>query len=357
MSAYKRIQLIALSALGLILPLIAFEISVRLGAFESTGPSDDRPNRYYFPSNAASPRDYPHDYDKPPQTFRIITVGDSFAFGDRLQFDDTFSKRIERWLNLRGGELKAEAINLSKPGFSTFDEVRLVREAVTRMNPDLVILQFTLNDPELRPYRDTHRAKLAPSRLEQPPFSHWHSLQLILKRLKNRRSRAEFKEYYQDLFNDPATWERCANALKDIRSLADGRSVPLVAVIFPLFDYSFDQTYPFLDLHHKVQQHLSALAVPTLDLFEAYRGKDNYRLTVIPGADSHPNEIANRIAAEEIYKFLFSNGLVPKELEAEFVRARNVYDPLRIRRLQPGDAKPSTAAAPNANTEPPAAVP
>lgn len=340
---------------GLVAPLAVLEIALRLGAFAQSKVRRDRPKEYFSAARAGSARDYPYAVQKPANTFRIVVVGDSFAFGDLLQFDDTFSKRLERWLNLTGGPRKAEVINLSKSGLSSFDELRLVKAALSTMNPDLILLDFTLNDPELRPYRETFKDSLQKSALDFELFREWRGLQFIRQRLKVYSSRAHFKQYYNDLFSNPETWNRCVGALTEMNKLASGSAVPFVAVIFPLFDHSLDNSYPFFDLHKKVQGTFSELGVPWLDLFDAYRGMEGARLTVIPGGNSHPNEIAHRIAAEEIYQFLRKNKLIPEELLPKTVRQRSIYDPLRLNTGTPasphaepaqGDATVTDPAAP-----------
>lgn len=82
-------------------------------------------------------------------------VGDSFSFAPQMQYDDSFSKRLERLLNANATDSpkspRAEVINLGVPGHSTVHEVRTVEEAL-KLSPDLVLLQITLNDAELRPF-------------------------------------------------------------------------------------------------------------------------------------------------------------------------------------------------------------
>jgi hypothetical protein len=90
-----------------------------------------------------------------------------------------------------------------------------------------------------------------------------------------------------------------------------------VAVVFPLFDFPIDARYPFADIHHLLQEKLRSLDVPALDLTAIYKGIEPRRLQLVPGHDSHPNEIAHRMAAEEIYSWFRREKLVPDDLFVE----------------------------------------
>jgi hypothetical protein len=53
------------------------------------------------------------------------------------------------------------------------------------------------------------------------------------------------------------------------------------------------------------------LEIPVLDLLRTYRGIDARRLAVTPFTDPHPSELAHRIAADRLVKYLLKNGLIP----------------------------------------------
>lgn len=75
-----------------------------------------------------------------------------------------------------------------------------------------------------------------------------------------------------------------------------------------------DESYPFHDVHQKIENLLERQSIPYLDLFEAYKNIPLDRLQLIPHQDFHPNEIAHRIAAEELYAWLSKEEFVPESL-------------------------------------------
>ena len=115
------------------------------------------------------------------------------------------------------------------------------------------------------------------------------------------------------MYRNPLSWEPFQNALALISERARAEHVPLAAVIFPLFDFKIDSSYPFKDIHAKIGAALEALGVPHLDLQDAFRGLTPERLQTRPGQDSHPNEIAHRIAADALAKWLTKSQIIPEE--------------------------------------------
>ncbi|MCO6429492.1 MAG: SGNH/GDSL hydrolase family protein [Deltaproteobacteria bacterium] len=321
----KAASAFALTILGLLFGLVIVEIFFRL-FYSSSKPGSawsDRPLFYYKAEAADSIQDYAYPRKKPENAFRIAVVGDSYSFAPYMQFTDTFPKRLEQILNLNTGSMRGEVINYGVPAFSTMHEVAAVDKAVRR-DADLVMLQITLNDAELKPYRPKGinadmvdpfgSFKVAES--SPAIYRYWKTLAFIAERLHNSRSHREYREYFPSLFNTDQNWREYTKSIKKIKRSCEGKSVPLVAVVFPLFGLPLDDTYPFHELHKKIEDHLAEEGIPFLDLFEIYRGIPLERLQVIPGADRHPNEIAHRMAAERIYLWLVERELIPTDLRA-----------------------------------------
>ena len=71
------------------------------------------------------------------------------------------------------------------------------------------------------------------------------------------------------------------------------------------------QDYPFAAIHERIAGICRDKNVPLLDLLPAYRCYRAEDLWVHP-TDHHPNEIAHRIAAEELLRFLQDRGLLSR---------------------------------------------
>ncbi len=75
---------------------------------------------------------------------RIAVLGDSFAEGDSVAFEDAISQVLQRRLRDRG--CRYEVINAGTVGYSTDQELLFFREEVSRYRPEIVVLLFYYND-------------------------------------------------------------------------------------------------------------------------------------------------------------------------------------------------------------------
>lgn len=327
----------ALSLLATAVALLGLECSVRLWqAVPSQPPRSDRPVFFYAPDRGPSLNDdYAYPPRKPPDTFRIVVVGDSFTFPYDVQFDDVFSKRLERMLNLSvapGERNKAEVLNFGRPGIGMWDEVPVVIQGL-EWNPDLVLLQITLNDGRfVSPYPLEY---LLPPHLRHPAIKRWRTLELVLNRIYAVQMRRAFVVLHRSGFDDPASWREFADSITAMRDACAAKKVPFAAVTFPMFEFPQDGRYPLGDIHAKIASLLVTLGVPSLDLLPAFTGMWPERLHTRPVENAHPNEIAHRLAAEQIYLWLEREKLIP---EALVVRRKFSIRGLISRPFTPPDA-------------------
>lgn len=84
---------------------------------------------------------------KSGDTYRIALLGDSFAFGWGVEYQESFAHQLEVILNeWGGGKLKVEVLNFGVPGYSTFQEVAKFQEIGDDFNVDAVLVYFVEND-------------------------------------------------------------------------------------------------------------------------------------------------------------------------------------------------------------------
>jgi hypothetical protein len=90
--------------------------------------------------NALGLRDSRTSYSKPPGTFRILALGDSYVEGAQVQANETLPARIERALT--SSSAPVEVINGGVLGYGTTQEYLLLDQEGPKYKPDLIVLFF-----------------------------------------------------------------------------------------------------------------------------------------------------------------------------------------------------------------------
>jgi hypothetical protein len=106
--------------------------------------------------NAEGARDRDHTVEKPPDTLRVVVVGDSYTSAFHVAMEDAFWAVAERRLSTCAalGGRSVEMISISKDGYGTTEELLALRHFGFKYQPDWVVLAFlTGND-----FRNNSRA-------------------------------------------------------------------------------------------------------------------------------------------------------------------------------------------------------
>lgn len=273
----------------------------------------------------------------------IAVIGDSFAEGAAVQEIDRFSQKLEYMLNLNDINSSVRVNNYARSGSSTFQQLKQLDSALNN-NDDIVILQITLNDTE--DWSDPEivfewRNEIIPSKPAnwmQPIINNSRLLAFAYTKYASIKSQTAFVQYYKNLYNtEYSGWKRFVNAIRKFKERCEDTNTSFIAVIFPLFSHNLDErVYPFKEIHQKIQDQLVVNDINFIDLYDFFKKMDHRRLEAIPGIDPHPNEIAHRIAAEEILEFLIAQGLLderqyPKERHSdEHERWQKIYEKMRL---------------------------
>ncbi len=157
-----RLWALAFGILLLVVILTAVEVGLRLGETgQASGAAPTlgrmiltvhpgvlwtmRPNRQESPrSNSLGFRDDEVNIDA---DLRILLLGDSVSWGDGITLkENAFPHLLETALNGTLSDTVIDLVNLSMPGYSTFQELRVLEWYGDRVRPDMVVLQFCLND-------------------------------------------------------------------------------------------------------------------------------------------------------------------------------------------------------------------
>lgn len=235
------------------------------------------------------------DYLPGPPGPTVLVVGDSFAAGQGVAWEETLGARVQAAL---GTEVRVAT--QASPG-AAFPDLTL-RYAVfgASLDPDVVVWVWVLNDlqPEVwSPEAGTLDFISDRRRLPWP-------LVLGVPRQLARSAAVEEATVRTIASAYASDSEPLAAAAEDFRTLGaalSAREARLVLVIFPLLHHL--EAYPFADVHRTIRRLGEAAGAEVLDLAPTFAGRDARTLWVNDN-DHHPNAEAHALAAEALVAHL-----------------------------------------------------
>lgn len=110
-------------------------------SFEEKLPWTNNTNIIYGMNKDSIRSDINYTIRKPPNTLRIITIGDSFTFGQFVNDNDTYPKQLELKLSnaLKNKFKNVEVINLGVPGYDPEYTIERYNLRGARYNADYII--------------------------------------------------------------------------------------------------------------------------------------------------------------------------------------------------------------------------
>lgn len=160
--------------LALLLPVLALELALRLfgpilpgnyrtGSFQAAHPLYGRfqvPNfdgwirtdefTAHMKTNSLGLRDDEVVLPKPPGTFRILVIGDSFVQASQVSVGQPFTEVLERALNASppspGRPARYDVVNAGVGGWGPGEEYLWLKNEGLKLQPDVVVLQLYLGN-------------------------------------------------------------------------------------------------------------------------------------------------------------------------------------------------------------------
>ncbi len=247
-------------------------------------------------TNSHGQRDREIPYERTPGVLRIAMVGDSLTMGWGVPYDALFSKRIEKLYDDAG--TKAEVVNLGVGNWNTVQEVEHFLTKGYKYQPDIVVLNYFVNDAEPTP---AHRHK--PSWLLKHCFSCVFFKGRLDMLLREATTRQNWADYYLGLYGGGKSegWLNAKAAIKRLADYCKQNNIKLLIAHLPeLHDV---QNYHFGSVTELVRQAANENDAPFVDLLPAMQFQASEDLWVTP-PDPHPNAFANELIAAGLYSAL-----------------------------------------------------
>ena len=253
--------------------------------------------------NSEGLRDREFSFEKPPDVYRVMMLGDSTTFGWGVRQEDTAAKFLERKLNadLPPRYNRVEVMNTGVGNYDTVQEVTYYETIGWKYHPDLVVLMFFINDPEPVPVEKkgflvdrSYLIAFATNRIDGV--------------LRHTGLRPDWKTYYASLYNDDRPgFQACKKALVSLANSTRSHDAKLLVAILPELHQINGDSYPFKPAHQKIREVMTAENVPVLELIDGLKDHGPEESLWVTALDDHPNAKANNLISDQLEQWIREN--------------------------------------------------
>jgi len=222
-----------------------------------------------------------------PDRRRILLLGSSITLGWGVAEENTLRARLQKRL---GG--KVEVLNAGVGNYSAERYVTLYRKRLQKLNPDIIVVHYFVNDAEILP----------------PPAGNWlirHSQmalmlwQAVINLTVGRSDLKGLEAHYREVYAQGSEGrKRMEAALSELAQLARANGATVVLAMMP--DIHNLSPYPFGFVHDHMRGIAERLDWTYVDLLQGFKDiKDPRSLFAIPG-DPHPNADGHAIMTDTL---------------------------------------------------------
>jgi lysophospholipase L1-like esterase len=222
-------------------------------------------------------------------------LGDSLTVGWGVPVEQTFSKRIEKLFAADG--VNAEVINTGVGNYNTIQEVEYFVTEGFKYRPDVVVLNFFVNDAEPILKHES------PSILARVCYACVFILGRVDTLTRKFLSKKDWAEYYLGLYDDgnATGWLKAKESIEKLAGYCKSHGIALVIANLPeLHDV---QHYRFGRISDLVRDAANQYSVDYVDILPYLQKEESAALWVTP-PDPHPNAHANDLIAQVLYRTL-----------------------------------------------------
>jgi lysophospholipase L1-like esterase len=283
--------------------------------------------------------------DKSEGEYRVVCLGDSCTFGKSVVEADSWPRQLETMLRAEMPGRTVNVVNCGVNGFAGTDYIKMWNAIGRRLNPDLMVVGYNLNDfPNVLKKIDVKVTKQAPIR------------KAVKKAVGGKANLDDLNEFalfrlarafYYD-FNRAKAWEDAERfaeesaadqdfkdieagisktqdadhllALEDqvrtLRDLAQAAGAQMALFLFPYESQVYMDDYERTPIV-RLSEICERLDVPFVDLADRFREEamkaDPPQEMFVYGDRYHPRPIGYRIVAENVLHVVRARGWLPAD--------------------------------------------
>jgi len=251
------------------------------------------------------------DFGKPApkedNELRIVVIGDSVAWGWGVEMGEAWPQQLEKALQASFLDRKISIYNLAVNGYSTQQEVRTLESKGLVYEPDIVIVNYALNDPTIEeggmwPYfapitriETWYRAKILWQGICNTVLAH---LEQLPSPLPHNNPWDSTTMIHRALFDQVET------GMLQLFQLQERHSFKVIFLVTPLFDFKKSEPYPWRGIHDLVRQKSQQYKFDYVDAQEYYKDYNSKKLSVDL---IHPNTLGHSIIAQAMSKKIMAS--------------------------------------------------
>ena len=262
--------------------------------------------------------------DSPAGATRVALIGDSTAFGWRVEFEESYGELVRRALESRTGK-PVVFRNFSVPGYNAAQEHSVFLRDIKPFDPHLLIVHHDHNDSEAT--GEGFSTWLPPEYGDN--FLGSAAIKILIRQVKNFSNKlSETTQGTDNEFLDGYCWRGPLydDMLGSRRMLMDSAreaGIPALALIFHanvVADPDYETSPIYERLHKGLAVGLSEMGYAVLDMFPKYQamlkesGNSNMEDLWIGDPDLHPNPKRHAFIADTLMEFIEQDASLQKLL-------------------------------------------
>ena len=236
------------------------------------------------------------DFSLPDQ--KILVLGSSITLGWGVDEANTFTATLENLLN-SSNQKKTRVINAGIGNYNSYYQMQLLKDQIATVGPDLVVLQYFLNDAEPNPVQK-NSLLLQNSLFLAFLYDKFAAIQYRLS------GGGTLEDHYEKIYTDNSpSWQRAQNDLLAMKEMTEKHSAKFVVMLVPEF-FNLDPKGPFKGFHNQIKQTLQGLNIHTIDTYDTFSKRffKKEKEVWVSDTDRHPNKEGHRIMAQFMFEHL-----------------------------------------------------
>lgn len=261
-------------------------------------------NKTFAENNPHKFTDRPRKVEKDSGVFRIAVLGDSFIWGDGLPYDSAWSHKLEQRILAKYDSV--EVMHWGRNGWQTKQEFEFYSTEGYKYNPDLLIIGYVDNDPDMGRFEHMHwdfrnnywlLYKIWPSLAEKIlSDAYGRSYAKWLERLYGEENMGVYKGLWNEFMD----------------TLAANNQDYFVVLTPACLAYSCDEYYL------KIAPVFDTLGLEFINLIPASTEKlsgFSYEELLANPANYHPGTLMTNVFADEVLNYLETSGRLPAKAQ------------------------------------------